>query len=143
MVQGTCIPRPSHARLTWPLTGEIPKGRRDRRECYCECRCRDCGVVADPLSLYYRTTRLRPCYGRYIGHCVGGTSAYDLLDFHGTFSSRYSLCPRAPHTTVPARSSFPAALMPRRCPLPHPRLCPPLHPQFTYPGPPTPRRIRK
>ena len=60
---------------------------------------------------HFRTTRIRPCCGRYTGLCEGGISVFDPLAFQRTSSSLSSPCLRARHAIVPARSSSPAALM--------------------------------
>ena len=68
--------------------------------------------------------RIRPCCGRYIGHCAGGTSAYGPRASHQTSLSPLSPYPQALPTTLPARSNSPAAPTSR----PRPRAatgCPP------------------
>jgi len=58
---------------------------------------------------HYRTMRIRACCGKYIGLCAGGTSVCGPRAFHRTSSSPSSRCPQALPTTLPARSSSPAA----------------------------------
>ena len=69
--------------------------------------------VAVDYRRHYRTMRIRACYGRYIGLCAAGTSACGPRAFHRTSSSPSSPYRQALPTTLPARSSFPAAPTPR------------------------------
>ena len=69
---------------------------------------RTANVVVD-YRRDYRTMRIRACCGKYIGLCAGGTSACGPHAFHRTSSSPSSPYPQALPTTLPARSSSPAA----------------------------------
>jgi len=82
----------------------------------CVQKTKTANVVVD-YRRHYRTMRIRACCGRYIGLCAGGTSACGPRAFHRTSSSLSSPYPQALPTTLPARSSSPAAPTPR----PHPQ----------------------